>query len=226
MKLARNQLYFVVLMIIILIVAIVIFIPQILTLVKGAFNIVSPPSSEKEEVVKGIPHQTLGIDDSDSSDIMVYKLFRNFDSEFLHEDKSNKIFYNAFTLELKVKYYGDGTPGYGSTFINNITQGLKDFNKVNDLFQIGNNLNPNCGAITPNNSIDFFSNDCWHSSLDIEPSPCKIYIKSYTRQSINYHEFRGRVKIRVVWYKSGGKSNNKQVIHPIITICNDNSMLL
>jgi len=200
------------------------FLFQILGLVEKASGLVSNITEEPEEVIETIPRRPLEINDKDSPDVMVYKLLKNFDPMFLNETNGNNILYNSFTLYLRGNIYGDGT-GPSSTFINNITQGLKDFNSVDNLFQIGDNSQqpPNCG-FTENTNLDFY-NECWDTSIDHEPSinPCEIYVSGYIDHGFDTHTFRNRVKIKVKWY-TDGTVGDKEIIHTIVAICNDNAM--
>lgn len=202
----------------------IIFSSQILAHAGTATGLVSNTTEEPEEIVETTPHRPLEIKNTDSPDVMIYKLFRNFDPLFLNETDNNKIIYNYFILDLKGNEYGDGTLGHDSNLISMLREGLKNFSYVDEFYQIGRNLPTNCSAVRPNSDIDFYNNDCWDHSIDQEPSTCKIYVRGYVDHGVETHKFKNKIKIRVVWYKTGQTFNDKKVIHTIVALCNDNTM--
>lgn len=196
---------------------------QIIAHAKTATGLTSNTTENPEEIVETTSHRPLEIKDTDSPDVIVYKLFKNFDPLFLNEIDDDRILYNVFTLELKGNVYGDGTAGHESIFIDKIREGLKGFNYVDEFYNIGVDLIPDCGSVKKNYNIDF-SNDCWDFSsffdrnpmtYNIDPGPCRIYVNG---DNI-LHMFKWKVKIRVAWYKTTQKFNDKDVINTIVAIC-------
>jgi len=165
--------------------------------------------SSNGEEAETIAYRGLEIDPTDSPDIVIYKLFRNFDPMFLNETRSDKIFYSSFILDLKGNTYNI----YGSDLISKLREGIVGFSSSDPDYQIGRNSQqpPNCGSATPDTNINY-NNGCWVSALDVQPDPCKIYVNSTT------NNFDGKVKIKVVWYLDG-TSGSRRIIYTIVTLC-------
>ena len=204
----------------------IIFLSQVLGHGGTAAGLVSNTTEEPEEIVETVPHRPLEIKSTDSPDVMIYKLFRNFDPLFLNETDGDKILYNSFTLDLKGNEYGDGTPGHDSMFIDMIKEGLENFSYVDEFYQIGDSLPTDCGAVRPNGNIDFYNNDCWDNSIDQRPDPCRIFVRGYVDHGAETHKFKNKVKIRVVWYKTDQTFNDKEIVRTIVALCNDNTMIV
>lgn len=211
-ELARDLLFWIILFVILLVVVIY-FIPYIFALSEQAQKKITPPTEEpKEEVVE--KSNSLGILTTDLPEIKVFKLFRNFDPMFLNETGINKIKYNSFILNLSGKSYD-----YNDVFINNLTQGLRNFSLHNNFYQIGTDAQqipsgPNC-LVVPQWIITY-NNDCWDAWIDSAPDPCIVYL-----HGDGTNRFNEKVKIRVVWYKNFGTSpsTGREVIKTVVTVC-------
>lgn len=219
MEISRDFLFKIIL-IVILLAIVFIFGGQIWDLItKAQEEYLSSPAKEKEEVVEP-RFKSLDITGYDSPETIIYKLFRNLDTSFLNTTTGSKIIYYPFILNLSTSQYDD-TSG---VLINMVREGIRNFSRYDNLYQIGtdaqqttNPPNPNCGSVLRNNLIDY-NNDCWDSSLDSSPNPCKIYVHGDSG-----NKFDGEVKIRVVWYLGGTAGDGRQIIYPLITICDDES---
>jgi len=208
-ELARDLLFWIIVFLILLIV-VSYFTPQIFALAGEAQKRVSPPTEEPKEEVLESKFRSLGITTTDPPEIKMFKLFRNFDPLFLNEKNGNKIMYNSFILDLPPgKSYG-----YNDELIKNLTEGLRNFSIYDKNYQIGPTLSPICGPAVTNNNINY-GNDCWHASIDNAPSPCIVYVNGDGSS-----QFNDKVKIRVVWYDSGGKSaDEREIINVLVTVC-------
>lgn len=226
MEISRNFLFKIILIVVFLAI-VFIFGGQIQDLiVKAQEEYLSSPAQEKEEVVEP-RFKSLGITGYDSPETMIYKLFRNLDTSFLNINTTaidSKLTYYPFILNLSTKQFDD-TSG---DLINMVREGIRNFTKYDNIYQIGtdaqqtpNPPNPNCGSVVRGTVINY-NNDCWDSSLASPPNPlpdpCNI-----TVHGDSGNKFDGEVKIRVVWYLGGTAGNGRQIIYPLITICDDES---
>lgn len=227
MEETRNKLLWEVILVVLLLLVVLYFAPQILTLAENAQQRLSPTGQEKEEIVEGIHYRALGITQTDSPETILYKLFSNFDPLFLNEKENYKIIYNPFILDLGSRSYyaGDG-------ILTNMTiEGVKIFNKTDPFYQVGkDNQQPmDCPVVDVNNlplNLQLFfinlnyDNDCWlpilNNNLGIG-NPCVIYVRG---NYLNYNKFDGKVKIRVGWYNSSlSSTNGRGIIYVLIAMC-------
>jgi len=213
-ELARNLLFGIVVFLILMIVVIY-FVPYISKLAENAQQRISPPTEEPKEEVLQSKFGSLGIIETDPPEIKMFKLIKNFDPLFLNDQSGSKctapcIMYNSFVLNLYTNTYG-----YNDKLIKNLTKGLKDFSVYDRLYQIGPNLEPDCNNVVPNGAITY-NNDCWDASINNAFIPCIIYVNG---DALSH--FNGKVKIRVVWYKTGATSpdNGKEIIKVLVTVC-------
>jgi len=210
-ELARDLLFWIILFVI-LIVVVLYFIPYIFALSEQAQKKISPPTEEPKEEVLESQIKSLGILTTDSPEIKMFKLFKNFNPTFLNEQFGIKVMYNSFVLDLSGKSYG-----YNDELINNLIEGLGNFSLHDSSYQIGTDGQqiPNCGPAVSNNVINY-NNDCWDALIDSAPNPCIVYVHGDGSNSFN-----GKVKIRVVWYRPGGTSLNtgRDIINVLVTVC-------
>jgi len=216
-RLSTYHLFSILLVIVCLL--IVIFVgPQIIAYAQNQISTkISPLNPEKEETVEGSHYMSLGITSSDSPEIVAYKLFRNFDPLFINESVNNKIIYNPFILDLKGNVYPYNPLAPSNVLINNISQGVKDFSKIDSSYQVGNNP-VNLNSIVKSDSNINYNNDCWTNNMDnnlanMPLNTFKIFVNS------NTNKFDGKVKIRVGWYDKNSKSGGREIIDVLITVC-------
>lgn len=213
-ELIRDLLFWTILVLILLVVVFY-FIPYIFALSENAQKRVSPSTEEPTEEVVKSRYRSLGILTTDPPEIKVFKLFENFDPLFLNDQSGSKctapcIMYNSFILDLAGNTYG-----YNDVLINNLTDGLKNFNAYDKNYQIGTTLSLNCEPTAQNNAINY-NNDCWDASINNKPNPCKIYV-----HGDGSNQFNEKVKIRVVWYKPGPPpaADGREIIDVLVTVC-------
>jgi hypothetical protein len=193
--------------------------PQALAMISGAQKRVSPTTQNKSEVVSGA-FRSLGIAEDDLPEVKIYKLFRNFDPLFVNEKVGNKILYQSFILDLKGNAYPyTPLPFPNNTLINNASIGVKDFSKIDSLYQVGNVLPGSLICINQTDpTLDYDNNDCWTSNMDnnltsMPSNTFKIFVNS------NANKFDGKVKIRVGWNYTGSLSGGRKIISVLITLC-------
>jgi hypothetical protein len=199
--------------------------PEIFKIIAGAQKRVSPITQNESEIVTE-SFTALGITDADLPEIKIYKLFRNFDPSFVNETNGNQIKYNSFILNLNGNVYPYNPLNFNSpknVLIYNVTEGIKDFSKIDSTYQVGNvipvNLNFNIQSDT---NINYNNNDCWTNTMDnnLASMPLdtfKIYVNSNANQfgKIN----GGKVKIRIGWYDTQNHPNGREIVKVLITLC-------
>jgi len=197
-------------LVIILLVVFIYIVPYLFEMIAGAQKRVSPTVENTTEVVNGT-FRSLGIAEGDTPDIIVYKLFRNFDTKFVNEKSGNQIKYNSFILDL-----GTHTYGYGDTLKNNLTQGVKDFSKIDSFYQIGNVLPSNLNCNTQVDlTLDYNANDCWNQATFNGLSvPCLILLHGNA-----FSRFDGKLKIRVGWVDTSLKADQREIVNVLIALC-------
>jgi hypothetical protein len=158
-----------------------------------------PKESNLSEVPGTPSFSSLGVDSADSADTIIYKLFKNFDPSFLSEKSGDKIYYNSFTVDMK------GIAYTYSALTSKIDNGIKDF--ANPDYVIGSSA-ISCN-VQQSSQINY-NNDCWISSLDIEPNPCNIYYNGNTLD--------GKARIKVLWYLDG-KIGDRNKVNVLVTLC-------
>jgi len=215
----RNLLLRIILLII-LIGVVLYFLPQILALMGRAEEQISPPTEETQEDLGETQGRSLDIISSDPPEIIMYKLFRNFDPSFFNEKNDPKIMYYPFILDLKGIEFDEGS----GDLIDMLKEGIKNFSDYDNFYQIGADgpANGTCGGPIPTGTINC-NNDCWTSSLDTDLNnmggaipPCEIKVNGDVS-----NKFNDKVKIRVGWLLDSATSplTARQIIYTLITIC-------
>lgn len=221
MEIARDLLFKIVLLVV-LVALFFVFIDQASGLMtKAKEEYISSPVQEKEEVVES-QFKSLGISPYDSPKTVIYKLFRSFDPSFLNEKSGSSIMYYPFILDLKeIEYLNI----YNNDLIDMIREGIRNFNEVDNTYQIGddNQQPPICDNPQYDGNINY-NNDCWTTALDTDltnmdtnpptGNPCKILVHGDA-----FSRFNHRIKIRIGWYEGGTSSTDRQIVYTLITMC-------
>jgi hypothetical protein len=214
-----SRLLYVFLLVLLLLFAFAFISPYLFGVAK-AQQTVSNTTEEKEETIEN-PYRSLEITSADQPEVTVYKLFRNFDPFFLNETSGDKIVYNSFTLDLKVKTYDIA---YGN--LTNMTkEGIRNFSEFDNYYQVGDSSQQSTLCDNPaayRADIDY-AIDCWSTAIENNElgsgDPCKIFV--HGNLANNFDE---EVKIRVGWHKRGFVAG-KQIIGVVVTICDYNLMM-
>lgn len=207
-----------VLVVILLFVIAVFIAPEIFKIIAEAQKRVSPITQNESEIITE-NFTALGITDADLPEIKIYKLFRNFDPSFVNETNGNQIKYNSFILNLSGNVYTYNPLAPNNYLINNVSQGVRDFSKIDSSYQVGNvsPTNLNC-IIQSDPNINYNNNDCWTNTMDnnlanMPLNTFKIFVNS------NANKFDDKVKIRVGWKDTGMHPNGREIINVLIALC-------
>lgn len=192
---ALQKLLFPILLLLILLIIVYLFLPQIQELLSR--NMEQVEANEEPEETE--PEETfLNIESDDEPEEVLYKLFSEFDIDYLNEKSGLYTLYNPFILDLQGNTYNT----VNSVLIDNIVEGINDFNSKNTKYSI---INPsNCANVLTSSAISY-ANGCWSNTLS--SNSCNIYVNSFPST------FSGRIKIRVRWFGVGN------VIRAIVTMC-------